>query len=247
MYKSWQLSLTITLVALGILLSIQFRTQQEAIKELVAQRQEDLAVVYSNLEQKNGNLTRELWELRAQLQSLESDNVQGKDVLTSLQNDLQRLNGSTGVAGLRGSGIIIEIPIQTPVTAEELISIVNELWNIGAEGISINKNRLAYFTPISEDDTTLQIKVGPQRLSYPLTIEALGDSDKLHTGISIAGGTVDLLKVEGVIISIAKAEDLILPPIDRKPNLKLSRPITQEEIAALENKNKVPQVPINQP
>ena len=45
----WQLSITVVLLVLGILLSLQFKTQQDILESLAKQKTEDLAVMWKSL------------------------------------------------------------------------------------------------------------------------------------------------------------------------------------------------------
>lgn len=213
MFNRVQISLAITLLSLGILMSIQFRTTQEALKSLTAQTQQDLAITLKSLSEKKYTLQKELWDMQVKLDSLESANTQRKDVIKSLQDELSEMNGASGAAALKGPGITVTIPARTPLISDELLSIVNELWNVGAEGVAVNGIRITSFTPIYDGQVgaAAGILVEDQPLQYPLVINAVGDSDKLLNGINIAGGTLDLLRVNKITIDVEKKPELIIP------------------------------------
>ncbi len=212
MFNRVQLSLTITLLSLGILMSVQFRTTQEALKSLTAQTQQDLAVTLKNLSEKKYTLQKELWDLQVKVKSLDSASLERNDVVKSLQEELDKLNGASGAAALNGPGVKITIPPSTPIVTDELISIINEMWNVGAEGVAVNGLRITSYTPVYEGDSNGTIKafIAGQPLNYPYTITAIGDPDKLINGINIAGGTIDLLRVNKTLVHVEKQQDLVL-------------------------------------
>ena len=218
MFNRVQLSLTVTLLTLGILMSIQFRTTQEVLKTLTAQTQKDLAVTLKNLSEKKYTLQKELWDLQVKVKSLDSASLERTDVIKSMQEELEKLNGASGSAALNGPGIIITIPPSTPIVTDELISIVNELWNVGAEAVAVNGIRMTSYTPVTEGviNNSVKILISEQPLSYPLKFTAIGDPEKLINGMNIAGGTLDLLRVNKTIIHVDKQQDLVLP-VARQP------------------------------
>ncbi|MCL5935011.1 MAG: DUF881 domain-containing protein, partial [Firmicutes bacterium] len=213
MFNRVQLSLTITLLTLGILMSIQFRTTQEVLKSLTSQSQQDLAVTLKNLSEKKYTLQKEFWDLQVKVTSLDSASLQRNDVVKSLQEELDKLNGASGAAALNGPGIKIIVSKSTPIVTDELISIVNELWNVGAEGIVVNGKRITSFIPITEGifDGSIETAIAGEPLKYPYVITAIGDPEKLINGINIVGGTIDLMRVNKTVIHVEKQEDLVLP------------------------------------
>lgn len=218
MFNRVQLSLTVTLLTLGILMTVQFRTTQEVFKSLTAQTQQDLAVTLKNLSEKKYTLQKELWDLQEKVKSLDSEYLERNDVVKSLQEELDKLNGASGAAALNGPGIKITIPPSTPIVTDELISIINEMWNVGAEGVAVNGLRITSYTPITEGifNGTIKAAVSGQPLNYPYVITAIGDPEKLINGINIAGGTIDLLRVNKTLVHVEKQQDMVLP-VARQP------------------------------
>lgn len=228
-----QLSLTVTLLALGILMSVQFRTTQEALKSLTAQSQQDLAATLKNLSEKKYTLQKELWDLQVKVKSLDSASLERSDVVNSLQEELDKLNGASGAAALRGPGVKITVPPSTPIVTDELISIINEMWNVGAEGVAVNGVRITNFTPVYEGDSNGTIKafIAGQPLNYPYIITAIGDPDKLLNGINIVGGTIDLLRFNKTIIHVEKQQDLVLP-VAKQPFKFVYAKVTDKQVPA---------------
>ena len=66
----WQLSITVVLLVLGILLSLQFKTQQDILESLAKQKTEDLAVMWKSLNEKRNKLENEIRVLSEQHRSL---------------------------------------------------------------------------------------------------------------------------------------------------------------------------------
>lgn len=229
-----QLSLALALLSLGILLSVQFRVTQEAMKTLSAQSPQALAVTLKSQTEKKYNLQRDQWSLQTNLKALDSSFTQRKDVVKSLQSDLDDMTGTSGSSALTGPGIKITIPASTPIVTDELISIINELWNVGAEGVTVNGIRVTSYSAVLNGavNTSLVTFIDKHALHFPYIIEAVGDQDKMMNGINIAGGTVDLLRVQKTTINVERSQELTLPAGNLPSGFKYAR-VTDQQIPSL--------------
>lgn len=226
--KKRRFTLAIALLALGVLLSVQYQTQQAVLKDLSAQTKEDLVKVLSSLSDKKTSLTKDLWDLRLQKDSLENNANQGHELTAAMKKELSLLQMFYGAQAIKGPGIVITIPEQTNnITSQELISIINELWNIGAEGIAVNGVRISAYTPVSEDPQTLETLVDGNKISLPYEISAVGDPEKLSTTMAFAGGTIEQLRSYDMIIDIVKREELVLPLARQKDDFKYAKVVDE--------------------
>ena len=133
--------------------------------------------------------------------------------LAEIQENIKTLSTQLGLTDVTGKGVIIKVddamvqstfdPNSTIVHAEDLISIVNELKNAGAEAISINDQRIINMSDIVDINETF-IKVNGQRILAPYVIKAIGNSSYLETALTGNGGHVDEMKKIGQNISIEK-------------------------------------------
>lgn len=210
-WQKLKLPLAFTTFSLGLLVSVQLNTQEAALRDYTAQSQENLATVIKTLNEKREALLQEKWELENRLRLIKSDPTQGQRLLSALREETNRLRAAGALAPLRGPGITITVSSQTPIGYDDLIRIINELWNVGSEGIAINGIRLTQYTAITQSASGNTI-VGSQTITYPYVIQAIGDSASLTAGINILGGTLDqLINVNGVKIEVKTSQDLLLP------------------------------------
>lgn len=226
--KKWQLTLTIAFASLGLLLSMQFRTHKAMINDINSQSTETLAAIAKNLNTKYYQLIREVWDLRTQLKLLEQDADQNKSVLEAMKREQQKLGIAIGSRPVEGPGLVITIPEnnQNYFGYHDIIDIVNELWNAGAEAVSVNGFRITNSTPITPDGDFSTIKINGKRVSYPYTIEAVGEPATLDKGISIPSGIIDNLRaVYKIPLEIKQADHIKLPGAPY-PKFKFSTPVT---------------------
>ncbi|MHB8170723.1 MAG: DUF881 domain-containing protein [Thermincolia bacterium] len=231
MLKNWQSSLTVAFVALGILLSVQFHTQQAALKELSSQGQEDLIKVLTAVTEKRNDLYKEKINLEIQRAALAGASDQDQHLVKSMQDDLALFETFYGVNPLKGPGIVITVPDQQYLfNNTQLVDIINELWNIGTEAVAINGFRITYYTSIDRDPETWEPVINGTRLSYPYVITAIGDPQKLAINIKIAGGTIQQLMYEYKMkINVDQKTDLLVPAASEKTNFRLAKPVLNSE------------------
>lgn len=213
--KQWQLTLTIAFLSLGLLLSIQFTTHRAMEEDLNAQSSETLAAIAKNLTTKYYELIREVWDLRSQLKLLEQTRDENKTVTEAVKREQQKLNIANGSLPVEGPGLIITIPPndQNYFGYQDLIDIINELWNAGAEAISVNGRRVSNTTSITPDDDFTTIRINDDKLYYPYVIMAIGEPATLEKGISIPSGIIDNLRaVYKIPLEIQQSEKIKLSP-----------------------------------
>jgi uncharacterized protein YlxW (UPF0749 family) len=95
---------------------------------------------------------------------------------------LRQLDGMTGQRKITGKGVVINISDGPDAATQprqrinyfDLMTITNQLWLLGAEGIAINGQRLTSLTQISSGNG---ISVGTQLVVNPYEIVAVGPSD----------------------------------------------------------------------
>ncbi len=214
--KSRLVSLTVVFLILGLLLSLQFRTQRNLISSLEAQKTTDLVAMWQNLSTKRNKLQAEINQLREQNFALRTDSGIDSNTEQALEKELTRLKISTGIVPVKGKGITVTITGDAPLLYMDLVDLVNELWASGAEAIAVNKHRIDSFTSISdqEEGHSIYITVNGHKLLYPIVIKAIGDPHTLEKGLTFTGGLIDNLNnLYSIYPDIKEEESLELPAV----------------------------------
>jgi uncharacterized protein YlxW (UPF0749 family) len=141
----------------------------------------------------------------------------------ALQTKLGKLDALTGAEAVTGPGVRIVVndapnpeSSKQQVLDEDLQKLVNGLWLVGAEAISINGQRLTNLSAIRHAGDA--ITVDYRSLTAPYTISAIGNPNQLAVKfIDTAGGKwwLDLHAVYGLPFSINSEESLTLPAASR--------------------------------
>lgn len=225
--KKWQLTLTIAFVCLGLLLSMQFRVHKALVNDLNSQNNETLAAIAKNLNTKYYQLIQEVWDLRTQLKLLEQSADKNKSVLEAMQREKEKLSIAIGSNSVEGPGIILTIPEndQNYLGYQDIIDIVNELWNAGAEAISVNGVRISNTTSIMPGDEFSATLINGKPITYPYVVMAIGEPAALDKGISIPFGIIDNLRaVYKIPLEIEQSEKISLPAASA-PNFEYLKPV----------------------
>ena len=155
--------------------------------------------------EKYDNLYQELEEAENKLEVERANATQNNTELTDLENEIKDGNKVLGLSEVTGNGLIITIndnqdislnswfadPNLLVVHDTDLISVVNELKNAGAEAISINEQRLVTTSAIECDGNI--IKVNGEKIGAPFTIKAIGLPEVL-VNVDRFGGYLDYLR-----------------------------------------------------
>ena len=145
------------------------------------------------------------------------------EIDNSVKNQIKKNSQLLGLTEVKGSGIIIKLDDNREVNAEDVIDIssyvvhdgdllhiVNELFNAGADAISINGKRIVQTTAIMCDGNI--IRINDEIVGVPIEIKAIGYPERLYYNVAVRqGGYLKLMERDGVVVDIEKAENLTIP------------------------------------
>lgn len=212
------LGLMCVLLSYGIVAQIKTINGTGSIMSTNAKENELRDSVLKSKE-KYDNLYQKLEEAENQLEVERANSTQNNTELTDLENEIKDGNKILGLSEVTGNGLIITIndnqdislnswfadPNLLVVHDADLISVVNELKNAGAEAISINEQRLVTTSAIECDGNI--IKVNGEKIGAPFTIKAIGLPEVL-INVDRFGGYLDNLRETRYLkVSIEKATD----------------------------------------
>ena len=211
----WIPTLTVMCLLLGLFLSLGFQLQA-AIKEATADhRVETMVSLITNLESENAALEAQLAAVRQETDTIIMNSSSSETQLTEQQHRLAQLQIRAGLTALEGPGITITLddnkniligddPNRYVIHYENLLFIVNDLRNAGAEAISINGQRIVVSSEIRCVGNVILINT--TRLAPPFEISAIGDPTALAEAIEYSS-TYQQLFVAGFPVSY-KATDI---------------------------------------
>lgn len=216
--RAWQIPVTIVLIFVGILLTLQFQTQTRVLTDLTMQKTEHLITMVRNLSDKRTSLMQELETLETKLQELRVSGATDANIISNLNSDLKRLSIVNGSKDVSGPGLTVTFSEYDPILYTDLIIIINELWAAGAEAVAINDTRIALNSVIfyGEGNNSMYITADHIPLSYPIVIKAIGNPNTLDKGLTLPGGIMDNLALFQAFPEIEQVEELTLPAVEDK-------------------------------
>ncbi len=219
----WHIYLVVTFVLLGILISTQIQTQSRLMSDLSMQSASDLSIMLKNLTDKRWLLTEELEEAEQNLLTYQNDYSSDAALLSSVENELNRLHLISGANAVKGPGI--SITVDGYLLASDLVVIVNELWAAGAEAVAINDCRITATSGISYVDTMdkTYLTCDGAVIQEPYEIRALGNSTILEKSLTMPGGIADSLSLYQVNLNIRLQDELTLAAHPSQPRLRYGK------------------------
>ncbi|MCS7263210.1 MAG: DUF881 domain-containing protein [Armatimonadetes bacterium] len=220
-------------LTLGLLIGLQVRTLGLQRGSVGTSRVNVLVERLLRAQDEIEKLREEVDKLRQQISDYEKAMAEGRAATQRMASELNNLRVLAGLTKVRGPGVIIwltdaskpnspEDPSSGIVHDTDLLMLVNELRNAGAEAIAINNQRVVSTTAIRCVGNL--ITVNGVTISPPYEVSAIGNPNKLKEALTMPGGIVEQLTALGIPLKIYQRQDVIIPSLSVTPRLDLARP-----------------------
>lgn len=220
-------------VALGLMLSMQFKVQRQvALADLATvQRTEKLVAQLAEAEAHRDELAAEVEMLRQQ----QLISVKTQNEYQALAERLEQAQIHAGLLPLTGPGVtVVMADSALPVTPgenpnnfiihdEDVLRVINELQAAGAEAIAINGQRLTGRTEIR--CTGPVVTINGVRTAPPLEIVAIGNPDEMERALMMKGGVAETLRFWGIELTVKKEASVTVPAYTSSLRLQYAVPI----------------------
>ena len=172
------------------------------------------------IKEKYDNLVKELEKAEENLEDEREKATSNDDGLAQMEEEIKQGNKMLGLSEVTGQGVIITLQDSQTVTNSALdlndlvvhdmdvLSVINELKNAGAEAISINDQRLTPTTAIICDGNVIEIN--GEKVGAPFQIKAIGLPEQL-AALSRPGGYLSLLEEYGIVTKLEKSNHITIP------------------------------------
>lgn len=224
------ITIAIACFALTTVMFMQFKIVNETdITSIETMREEELRTELANWKEKYKEAEEQHEEKSSRLAEYKEKEESSAESSELVEKELKQINTYLGKTDVKGKGITIKLKdfidedgVLQPITAEDLLVIVDYLKSAGAEAISINEQRIINMTDIVYVSNSV-IYVNQQRVFSPYVIKAIGNQVYLESILLGNGGYVDELRKIGFDVEIDKSDKLITIP-------KYSKEITHKYI-----------------
>ena len=213
------ITIGIACFALMLVMFMQFKVvKQTDITSIETMRESDLRTELSDWKAKYTELTELYDDVTSRIAEYQSESETDEETAQLLQSELAELNEAIGLTDVEGEGITItiqdnggqELPDDmgyvSNISETDLLVIINELFDAGAEAISINDNRIVAMSDIFRiGGAYLQVNSEPIRSPY--VIKAIGDPTYLESAAYNKDGRLTALQEAGHSIQIESSKN----------------------------------------
>ena len=222
--KNIAITLGIMCFALTIAIVVQYKTISDANKVTGSNVNSELKTEVLKWKERYEEAYEDLEELEKILEEKRNSATSNDEESIKLQKELRTLNALIGAIDVSGEGVVITLADNSSVTNQnigvfdnisnylihdtDLIMLVNELKNAGAEAISINDERIVSTTSITCDGSV--VLINGNKLSSPFTIKAIGSQATILGAIQRTGGLLEELYAYGLVSSVVPEENITI-------------------------------------
>ena len=208
--------------ALTLGICVQVRTVQ-GTNSTVSQNYEEnnLRAEVLKYKERYENKYEELEKAETELEKARQSSTENNEDLEQKEQEIQQGNKMIGLTEVTGPGVIVTLSdsktdSSLALNASDLIvhdadvlSVINELKNAGAEAISINDQRLVPTTGIICGGNIIDIN--KEKVGAPFVIKAIGLPEQL-SGLNRPGGYLNSLKEKYSIgVEFEKSNNITIP------------------------------------
>ena len=226
MNKKWiPLILGIMCFILTLLISVQLKTVKNANKVAGTDANSELKTEVLIWKERYEEAYEVLQKAEEVLEIKREEATNNSNTSSNTQRQLKTLNALIGVIDVKGNGIVMTVADNNNVTSQtvgiydnisnylihdrDLIMLVNELKNAGAEAISINDERIINTTSIACDGNV--VLINGNKISSPFEIKAIGSQEALLGALQRPGGYLEQqLEGYGLVTKVEKQENITI-------------------------------------
>ena len=170
--------------------------------------------------EKYDNKYKELEKAEKELEKQRQNATQNNSDLESKEEEIKKGNKILGLSEVTGPGVTVTLsdskkdissaldPSSLVVHDLDVLSVINELQNAGAEAISINDQRIVPTTGIICGGNIIDIN--QEKVGAPFVIKAIGLPEQL-AALSRPGGYLETLKGYSIGVELKKSNNITIP------------------------------------
>ncbi|MEA2674586.1 MAG: hypothetical protein QOI92_1778 [Chloroflexota bacterium] len=228
---SVQVTLSIALLVLGFLVAAQIAAEGPRVAYSTQERS-PLIDAALGLQTQQEALKASILDLRKRIGDLEAQDPGAAESLKKLYAQLEDARLAAGLVAVTGKGIAFKLEdgtqgsgVDALVSAQDVQVLIEELWLAGAEGISVNGERIVGSTAII--DIGGSILVNSAYLAPPYTISAIGPPDlydRLQHSVAFIQFVQGRVEPSGLKLSVAPLDKVELPAFAGTVALRYAQP-----------------------
>lgn len=228
---SVQVTLSVALLVLGFLVAAQISAEGPRVAYSTQERS-PLIQTALGLQTQQEALKASILDLRKRIGDLEAQDPGAAESLKQLYAELEDARLAAGLVAVSGKGIAFKLEdgtqgggVDALVSAQDVRVLVDQLWLAGAEGISVNGERVVGSTAVI--DIGGSILVNSAYLAPPYTISAIGPPDlyaRIQQSVVFVQFVQGRVEPSGLKLSVAQLDKVELPAFAGTVALRYAQP-----------------------
>ena len=214
---------------------LQIKTVENSNMQVIKNYEENnLRAEVLKFKEKYDNKLKEVEKAEETLEKERESATKNNSELENAELQIKKANKILGLSEVKGPGVIVTLKDSKTNSANvlnindllvhdlDVLSVINELKNAGAEAISINDQRIISTTAISCEGNV--ININGEKVGVPFTIKAIGLPESLDA-LSRPGGYLEILKRYGIEAELKKSNDITIPKYTGKIEFKYGKSV----------------------
>lgn len=233
------------IMAFVVTLQIKSVIYNHAVTSEENLRVTDLLKQLNDEKTKNENLNELVTSLKSDIQSFKDEASTNSDYSKTIITQLEKAELLAGLVEVKGSGVVVTLKDSTVKNAigdsnayiihdSDLLMVINELCDAGAEAICLNNERIVSTSEIRCAGSI--VSVNNTRCAQPFTIKAIGNPVNLESALMMRDGVYDTLVAWGITVDIKKSSDITIPAFTGTLNYKYATAVEKTDIDNTVNK-----------
>ncbi len=219
--------LSLIMLVLGFLVAFSYQLTKEKQPESgISSEQWDKEYETRQLlikqEERNAELQKQLSDTQEKVRKIEEDLKNEKQLYFNLVEDAEKYRMYVGELGVKGEGIEVTLEDSSYIPEGEnvnnyivheghIFKVINELLISGASAVAINGQRLSHDSYIYCNGPV--VTVDGNQFPAPFVISAIGDPAVLDQALNIAGGVVEQVAYDNIVITLEKKDEIKMNPL----------------------------------
>ena len=210
-------------LVLGVMLRLAWVTDQSRTSRfalLAPQIQARVGSGSLDLQEEAKNLEAEVQHVRAENTKMEASLSTQTGSTKVLNEQLQEAKVFAGLTEVEGPGLLVTLRdsakapqafVQEQIIHDgDVLRVVNELWNAGAEAIAVNGHRVVTDTSVRCVGSTILVNNTP--VASPVEIRALGDASTMQGALNLPAGVLaEIRSIDPSMVQLSPVKAMRLP------------------------------------
>ena len=209
-------------LVLAFAISLQIKTINNMAKNIggtTLNSNSDLQDQYLKWKSKSDQVAKDLAAAEANLDKIRTGAASNNANDAAVEAAIQKGNSYLGLTDVTGDGVTVILNdgknasgtnsnnvSDSLIHQEDIQSVVNELFNAGADAISINGQRVTNQTAIFCDGNI--VRINNEKIGVPIAIQAIGYTEALYGALTRPQGYIDAINEGGATANVYKSQNL---------------------------------------